>query len=108
MRFDFVCLFPEMCREVLRSGVIGRAVDSGVARVVISDVRRFAGDRHGTVDDSPYGGGAGMIVRAEPSEAIRAAARANGMRFLVDDGIDKIRAGATTVEEVTRVVGRRG
>jgi tRNA (guanine37-N1)-methyltransferase len=66
VRFDVVCLFPEMCREVLRSGVIGRAVESQVARVVITDIRRFAGDRHGTVDDNPYGGGAGMILRAEP------------------------------------------
>ena len=48
-----------------------------------------------------------MIVRREPSEAIRAKARAAGMRFLIDDGVDKIRQGMTTVEEVTRVAGRR-
>lgn len=66
MRIDVVCLFPDMCREILGSGVIGRAVESGIARLVLTDVRRFTGDRHGTVDDSPYGGGAGMILRAEP------------------------------------------
>jgi type IV pilus assembly protein PilB len=48
-----------------------------------------------------------MIVRLEPPEAIRSAARSNGMKFLVDDGIEKIRQGTTTAEEVTRVVGRR-
>ncbi|MBN2561999.1 MAG: Flp pilus assembly complex ATPase component TadA [Phycisphaerae bacterium] len=47
-----------------------------------------------------------MIVRQEPAETIRSAARANGMKFLVDDGVEKIRQGITTVEEVTRVVGR--
>ncbi|MBK8268364.1 MAG: type II/IV secretion system protein [Planctomycetes bacterium] len=47
-----------------------------------------------------------MIVRNEPSESIRIAAKAEGMRFLVDDGIDKIRAGATTMEEVVRIAGR--
>ena len=48
-----------------------------------------------------------MIVRQEPAEHIRAEARTAGMRFLVDDGVDKIRQGVTTVEEVVRVVGRR-
>jgi type IV pilus assembly protein PilB len=48
-----------------------------------------------------------MIVRCEPSEKIRAKAQAAGMRFLLDDGVDKIRQGVTTVEEVTRVAGRR-
>jgi type IV pilus assembly protein PilB len=48
-----------------------------------------------------------MIVRCEASEAIRAKAQAAGMRFLIDDGVDKIRQGVTTVEEVTRVAGRR-
>ena len=48
-----------------------------------------------------------MIVRCEPSEAIRAKARNAGMRFLIDDGVDKVAQGMTTVEEVTRVAGRR-
>jgi type IV pilus assembly protein PilB len=48
-----------------------------------------------------------MIVRREPSETIRAKAREAGMKFLVDDGVDKIRQGLTTIEEVTRVAGRR-
>jgi tRNA (guanine37-N1)-methyltransferase len=66
VRIDVVCLFPDLCREVLRSGVIGRAIEAGLSRVVVTDIRSFAGNRHGSVDDSPYGGGAGMILRVEP------------------------------------------
>jgi len=48
-----------------------------------------------------------MIVRLEPAEAVRRAARANGMKFLLDDGVEKIKQGLTTVEEISRVVGGR-
>ena len=47
-----------------------------------------------------------MIVRGEPPETIRSLARKNDMKFLVDDGVDKIRRGLTTVEEVVRIAGR--
>jgi tRNA (guanine37-N1)-methyltransferase len=66
VRIDLLTLMPEMCRAVLGAGVIGRAVETGRVRVVVTDVRRFAVDRHGTVDDAPYGGGAGMILQAPP------------------------------------------
>ena len=59
-------LFPDLCRGVLSEGVVGRAFERGDVRCVITDFRRFAGDRHGTVDDTPYGGGAGMVLRPEP------------------------------------------
>jgi tRNA (guanine37-N1)-methyltransferase len=66
VRIDLLTLMPQMCRAVLAAGVVGRAIDNALVRVVVTDVRRFAGDRHGTADDTPYGGGAGMVLRAEP------------------------------------------
>lgn len=66
MRIDLLTLFPGLCRAVLREGVVGRALERGQARCVVTDFRLFAGDRHGTVDDTPYGGGAGMVIRPEP------------------------------------------
>lgn len=69
MRIDILTLFPHMCREALAAGVVGRALDRGLARVVLTDFRLFAGGRQGTVDDSPVGGGAGMVLRPEPAVA---------------------------------------
>jgi tRNA (guanine37-N1)-methyltransferase len=66
VRIDLLTLMPQMCRAVLAAGVVGRAIEGGLVRVVVTDVRRFAGDRHGTVDDTPYGGGAGMVLRPAP------------------------------------------
>jgi tRNA (guanine37-N1)-methyltransferase len=66
VRIDVLTLFPDMCREALAAGVVGRAIERGLVRAVQTDFRRFAGDRHGTVDDTPYGGGAGMVLRPEP------------------------------------------
>ncbi len=66
VRIDLLTLFPDLCRAVLAEGVVGRAIDAGRARCVVTDFRAFAGDRHGTVDDTPVGGGAGMVLRPEP------------------------------------------
>jgi len=66
VRIDILTLFPEMCRAVLSAGVVGRAIEAGVVEAVVSDPRRFSGNRHGTVDGPPYGGGAGMILQAPP------------------------------------------
>lgn len=66
MRIDVLTLFPELCRVALSTGVLGRACESGIVRAVVTDFRRFAQGRHGVVDDTPYGGGAGMLLRPEP------------------------------------------
>jgi tRNA (guanine37-N1)-methyltransferase len=67
MRIDVLTLFPGMCQAVLRAGVVGRAFERGRLRVVLSDLRHFAGGRHGSVDDAPFGGGSGMVLRVEPA-----------------------------------------
>lgn len=66
MRIDLVSLFPQMCRAVLGAGVVGKAIESQLVDVVVTDPRQFCEDRHGVVDGPPYGGGPGMILRAPP------------------------------------------
>jgi len=66
MKFHIVTLFPEMFSGILSSGVIGRAVESGILEVRFYNIRDYTRDRHRTVDDAPYGGGAGMVMKVEP------------------------------------------
>lgn len=77
MRFDVVSLFPDMITGMLAHGVIGRAFQNGRLRLATWNPRDYATDRHRTVDDRPYGGGPGMVMKVEPLRAaIRAARRA--------------------------------
>jgi tRNA (guanine37-N1)-methyltransferase len=71
-----VTLFPEFFDGPLRCTVLGRAIAAGVLTVEFVQIRDFATNRHGTVDDSPYGGGAGMVMRAPELAAATTAARA--------------------------------
>jgi tRNA (guanine37-N1)-methyltransferase len=64
--FDIVTIFPEMVGAALGVGVVGRAIDKRVLDVVIHDLRDFTTDRHRSVDDMPYGGGPGMVMKPEP------------------------------------------
>lgn len=74
MRVDAVTLFPDMVREVARHGVTGRAVEQGILQLALWNPRDYTRDRHRTVDDRPYGGGPGMVMKVEPlRDAIRAA-----------------------------------
>ena len=66
MNIGVVTLFPEMFREVLQLGVLGRAVQKGQVNFSTLSPREFTGDRHRTVDDRPYGGGPGMLMMAPP------------------------------------------
>jgi len=59
-------LFPEMFLPVLNTGIPGRALKKGLVTIGLHNIRDYAIDRHGTVDDTPYGGGAGMVLRPEP------------------------------------------
>lgn len=66
MRVDMVTLFPEMVETLLRFGVTGRAVERGLLTVVTWNPREATRDRHRTVDDRPYGGGPGMVMKVQP------------------------------------------
>jgi len=72
-RFGVVSLFPELIEPVVRHGVVGRGRERGLLAVEHVSPRDFASDRHRTVDDRPYGGGPGMVMKYEPlRDAIRA------------------------------------
>jgi len=66
MRFDVITIFPDMFGPVFRQGVVGRAVERGVIEVHTHDLRDFTHDRHRQVDDVPFGGGPGMVMKPEP------------------------------------------
>ena len=66
MKFDIVTIFPTMIEAGLGEGVVSRGVDRGLLDVAVHDLRRWTTDRHRTVDDVPYGGGPGMVMKAEP------------------------------------------
>jgi tRNA (guanine37-N1)-methyltransferase len=73
MRFDILTIFPEMFTGPLTESIIKRAVQAGQLRIGLHHIREYATDKHHTTDDTPYGGGAGMVMKAEPlAAAIRA------------------------------------
>ncbi len=66
MRLDILTLFPEFFAAPLRIGLLGKALEQGIAQVNCVNPRDFATDRHRRVDDEPYGGGVGMVLKPEP------------------------------------------
>jgi len=64
--FDLVTIFPAMIREPLAAGILGRAIADGTLDVRVHDLRGFTTDRHRVVDDVPYGGGPGMVLKPDP------------------------------------------
>jgi tRNA (guanine37-N1)-methyltransferase len=71
MRFDIITIFPGFFAGFFEHGVVKRAVQSGLLGVAVHDLRQFTHDRHRTVDDRPFGGGEGMVLKPEPlAEAV--------------------------------------
>ncbi|MSP21633.1 MAG: tRNA (guanosine(37)-N1)-methyltransferase TrmD [Dehalococcoidia bacterium] len=66
MRFDVVTIFPGIFESPLDETILRRALDAGIIEVAVHDLRGWATDRHKTVDDYPFGGGAGMVMKPEP------------------------------------------
>jgi tRNA (guanine37-N1)-methyltransferase len=66
LRIDVVTIFPAMLGAPLADGIVRRAVDAGLVRIEVHDLRAFTDDRHRTVDDASFGGGPGMVMKAEP------------------------------------------
>ena len=66
MRIDIMTLFPEMCESVLGESIVGRARAAGNLEVCCHDIRAYTLDKHRRVDDTPYGGGMGMLLQADP------------------------------------------
>src|SRR6201982_335557 len=93
MRIDIVTIFPAMVEPSLAEGVLGRAIARRILPVKLHDQRPFTSDRHRVVDDVPYGGGPGMVLKPEPL-------------FRALDAIAAERGGALTVI-MTSPQGRR-
>ena len=66
MIIDIMTLFPEMCEVFLSESIIGRAIKKDLISVKCHQIRDFSYDKHRRVDDTPYGGGKGMLMMAEP------------------------------------------
>jgi tRNA (guanine37-N1)-methyltransferase len=66
MRFDLITIFPEFFAGPLEHGIVRRARENGLVEVHVQDLRVFTKDRHRTVDDRPFGGGEGMVLKPEP------------------------------------------
>jgi tRNA (guanine37-N1)-methyltransferase len=79
MKFDIVTIFPSMIEAGLGEGVVSRGVERGLVDVAVHDLRMWTTDRHRSVDDQPYGGGPGMVMKVEPLVgAVRAIEAARG------------------------------
>jgi len=66
LRFDIVSIFPDYFREIFDFGIVRRAREAGLAEIEAHDLRRWTTDRHHVVDDRPFGGGDGMVLKVEP------------------------------------------
>jgi tRNA (guanine37-N1)-methyltransferase len=78
MRIDVLTIFPDMIRQGLSFSIPARAMEAGLLTVVAHDLRDHTDDVHRTVDDTPYGGGAGMVMKPEPVARAMAEVRADG------------------------------
>lgn len=85
LQVDVVTLFPELFDAPLRTSIIGRAIERGILAVSVHDLREHGLGRHRAVDDAPYGGGAGMVMRPEPLFAAVEPLRAPGTTVILLD-----------------------
>ena len=69
MRFHILTLFPDMVMQGLNTSIIGNAIEQNLIEINTINIRDFTKDRHKKVDDYPYGGGAGMVMQAQPIRA---------------------------------------
>jgi tRNA (guanine37-N1)-methyltransferase len=87
MRFDLLTIFPEFFRGPLEHGILRRAREAGLVEVNVHDLRGFTHDRHRTVDDRPFGGGEGMVLKPEP----------------IFEGLEKLQVAAHSVRTARQV-----
>lgn len=106
MRIDVLTIFPDLIRHAISFSIPGRAIAAGLADVRVHDIRVFADDKHRTVDDTPYGGGAGMVFKPEPiARALASLSPDDGpapeVIFLTPEGrrLDQAAANALSLEQ---------
>ena len=101
MRIDVVTIFPELFELPLRTSIIGRAAEQGVVEFGVHDLREHGLGRHRSVDDYPYGGGAGMVMRPEPLFAAVEPLRESGATVILMDA-----AGERLTDRLARRLSR--
>jgi tRNA (guanine37-N1)-methyltransferase len=111
MRIEVVTLFPELFDTPLETSIIGRARERGLVEVVIHDLREHGLGRHRSVDDYPYGGGAGMVIRPEPLfAAVEPLKEAGAQVILLDPAgerlTDELARGLAALPHLALVCGR--
>jgi tRNA (guanine37-N1)-methyltransferase len=102
MRFDVVTLFPGLFEAPLQTSIIGRAAERGLLQFAVHDLREHGLGRHRSVDDQPYGGGAGMVMRPEPLYAAIEPLKVNGAHVVLMDP-----AGVTLTDALARELAGR-
>jgi tRNA (guanine37-N1)-methyltransferase len=100
MRIDVVTIFPEYLAP-LRQSLLGKAAERGLVDIAVHDLRTWADDVHRTVDDAPYGGGPGMVMRPEPWARALEAVRPPGTRLVVPTPAGRPFTQATAAEWAT-------
>jgi tRNA (guanine37-N1)-methyltransferase len=89
MRIDIVTIFPAMVEGALQAGVVGRAIERGTLDVRVHDLREYTTDRHRVVDDVPYGGGPGMVLKPEQPHVLILCGRYEGVDERVRSRVDE-------------------
>jgi tRNA (guanine37-N1)-methyltransferase len=103
MRFDLITIFPEFFAGPLQHGIIRRAREAGILEIHVQDLREFTKDRHRTVDDRPFGGGEGMVLKPEPLfEAVESL-----LGHSVGDAAAKPQLDANTAVALLSAAGKR-
>jgi tRNA (guanine37-N1)-methyltransferase len=98
MRIDLLTMFPAMFEGPLGASIPGRIRDQGLAEILVHDLREWGIGRHRTLDDAPYGGGAGMIMRPEPVAAALDTLRTQGSTAILMDPAGEVFRQARAVE----------
>lgn len=102
MRVDIITLFPEICRVPLSESIIGRAQTGGALELQVHKLRDWTSDRHHVVDDAPFGGGQGMVMKPEPIFAAVESLRRNESRVIL-----MTPQGRTFNQEMARTLARQ-
>ncbi len=110
MRIDIITIFPELFIPFLQKGIIGRAREKSAVQIATHDLREFTTDRHRMVDDYPYGGGPGMVLKPEPIwRAVKQIPQAGRVVFLTPQGrtFDQDKAWELSqIKNLTLICGR--
>ena len=86
MQFNIITIFPEILKSYYNESIIGRALGKGVIKIKYHNLRNFSNDKHRSVDDTPYGGGPGMLLKAEPLiKAIKSISRKKKSKVIMLD-----------------------